>query len=306
MRVNMYARYQNPDEVIARSKELGVQDVCIGLADTPGFAGTGVPERAALEQFVHRLADAGLRMPVVIDWLGNDPDVVLDPSGHRVTIDAKRRTFGVLGEVGIGTVLHYIDLAHAPSPDDDERYWDGLIAVMGELVAEAESSDVRIANHAIWRCLPDDLRPEALRQGVTMADYRYYRRPSWGGPYLMTTGADVKRLIDAVPSSHHGACFCTGMHIMGGDVPALVDTFKGKIFYSQMRDLRGRWPAAEEVFLGEGELDFTQILRLLDAAGYHGTVGPEHLGHPRFAGDDLEAAAVSFVQSRLAEAGAQE
>src|SRR5437879_6203806 len=89
MRVNMYARYQNPDDVIARSKELGVQDGCIGLADTPGFAGTGVPERAALEQFVRRLADAGLRMPVVIDWLGNDPDVVLDPSSHRATIDAK-------------------------------------------------------------------------------------------------------------------------------------------------------------------------------------------------------------------------
>src|SRR5262249_28407397 len=224
---------------------------------------------------------------------------------HRVTTDAKRRTFGVLGQAGIGTVLHYIDLADAPTPDEDARYWDGLIGGMRELVAEAEASDVRIANHAIWRCLPDNLRDEALRQGITRADYRNYHRPTWGGPYLMTTGADVRRLIDAVPSTHHGACFCTGMHIMGGDVPALVDTLKGRIFYSQMRDLEGRWPAAREIFLGEGELNFPRILGLLHAAGYTGTVGPEHLGHPRFSDEDLEAAAIRFVQDKLAEVGAQ-
>ena len=305
MRVTMHAQYQDPDQVVTRAKKLGVTDVCLTLAGVPGFAESGVPDRAALGDFVSRLADAGVRVPVVIDWLGNDPDVVLNPAAHRATIDAKRATFGVLGQVGISTDLHYIDLADAPRPDDDARYWDGLIRVMRELVAAAEASDVRIANHAIWRCLPDDLREEALSRGVTMAQYRNYHRPAWGGPYLMTTGADVKRLIDAVPSTHHGACFCTGMHIMGGDVPALVDTFKGRIFYSQARDLRGRWPAAQEVFLGEGELDFARILRLLHGAGYAGTVGPEHLGHPRKPGEDLEAAAIHFVQDKLAQVGAQ-
>jgi D-mannonate dehydratase len=304
VRVTISARNQSAADVIARAQQLGARDVCLALAGTAGFADTGAPERAPLADFVKRLADAGIAVPVVIDWFGTDPDVVLHPAAHRQLIDNKQRTLGVLGQVGIGTVLHYHDLAESANPADDERYWDGLIAIFRELIAAAEASDVRFAHHAIWRCLPDGLREEALREGVTMADYRSYRRPGWRGPYLLTSAEHVKRLIDAVPSRHNGACFCTGMHIMGGDVPALVDTFKGKIFYGQMRDLRGRWPAAQEVFLGEGELDFAQILRLLHAAGYQGTVGPEHLGHPRSPGEDLEAAAVRFVQDKLAEVGA--
>jgi sugar phosphate isomerase/epimerase len=93
------------------------------------------------------------------------------------------------------------------------------------------------------------------------------------------------------------------MHIMGGDVPALVDALAGRIHYAQMRDLRGRWPAAEEVFLGEGELDFGDILRRLGAAGYRGGLGPEHVGQPRRPGEDLEAETIGFLQARLAEVG---
>jgi sugar phosphate isomerase/epimerase len=189
------------------------------------------------------------------------------------------------------------------TPPDDRRYWNGLLAVFRELVARAEATNVHLANHAIWRCLPDGLREEALRLGLTLTDYRQYRRPTWGGPYLLSSHRDIIQLIEAVPSPHNGVCFCTGMHIMGGDVPSLVETFKGKIYYAQMRDLRGRWPVTPEIFLGEGDLDFSQILRLLNAAGYQGTIGPEHLGKPRQPGEDLEARAVSYLQNKLAELG---
>ncbi len=91
------------------------------------------------------------------------------------------------------------------------------------------------------------------------------------------------------------------MHIMGGDVSTLVNTFQGKMYYAQLRDVRGRWPAAEEVFPGTGDLDFPDILRRLAAAGYRGTIGPEHLGQPRYPGEDLEAAAVAFMQASLAQ-----
>jgi sugar phosphate isomerase/epimerase len=301
MYVAVHSRTDDADALIARCQSLDVRDVCLGLAEVPGYKEASVPERAALSALLLRLGDAGIRVPVVIAWFGNDPDLVLNPRAHRAEIDAKRRTLDVLGRVGIGALLHYVDLAASANPDDDARSWDGLTAVFRELIAAAEAADVHIANHAIWRCLPDGLREEAVREGVTLAEYRAYRRPTWGGPYLLTGGQHLKRLLDAVPSDHNGVCFCTGMSIMGGDVPALVDTFKGKIYYAQMRDLRGRWPAAEEVFLGEGELDFALILRLLHASGYTGTVGPEHLGHVRFPGEDLEAVATRFVQTKLAE-----
>jgi sugar phosphate isomerase/epimerase len=305
MHVAVHSWKYAPDALIARCHGLGARHVCLGLADVPGYKQTGVPDRVVLTTLIGRLHDAGIDVPVAIAWFGSDPDLVLNPAAHRKEIDAKLRTLDELGRVGIGALLHYIDLAESANPDDDPPYWDGLIAVFRELIAAAETNDVHFANHAIWRCLPDRLREEAVRQGVTMAEYRAYRRPTWGGPYLLTDGQHIKRLLDAVLSDYNGACFCTGMYIMGGDVPALVDTFKGKIFYAQARDVRGRWPAAEEVFLGEGELDFAQICGLLHAADYAGTIGPEHLGLARFPGEDLEAVATHFVQNKLAEVGAQ-
>jgi mannonate dehydratase len=133
-----------------------------------------------------------------------------------------------------------------------------------------------------------------------MASYRSYRPPGWGGPYLLTSAEHVVRLLEAVPSPNSGVCFCTGMQIMGGDMPRLVDVFAGKIFYAQMRDQRGAWPAAEEVFPGTGELDFPTILTRMRKAGYDGLIGPEHLGQPRTPGEDLEAGAVKFFQDLLA------
>ncbi|HEV8633632.1 MAG TPA: sugar phosphate isomerase/epimerase [Chloroflexota bacterium] len=303
MDVAIHSRSREADALMARCRALGVRHVCLSLNGVPGFEDTGVPDAAYLRAFTRKLADAGVQAPVAILWFGNDPDLVLNPGNHRRVVDAKLRTLEALGQAGIGAALHYIDLARSQSPDDDERYWDGLLGVFRELVAQAEAADVRLANHAIWRCIPDPLRVEALRQGVTMADYRQYHPEGWGGPYLLTSAPHIVRLLEAVPSSHNGACFCTGMHIMGGDVPALVDTFAGKIHYSQMRDLRGRWPAAEEVMLGEGDLDFGRILRRLDAAGYRGTIGPEHLGSPHHPGEDLEATAVGYLQAKLAAEG---
>ncbi len=299
MDVALHAPADDADALIARCRRLGVRHVCLSLGAVPGFADTGVPDRANLQQFLRRLADAGVQVPVAITWFGNDPDLVLRPAAHRAEVAAKLHTLAVLGAVGIGTLLHYVDVAQSPDPADDDRYWDGLLATFQELVRQAEACDVRLANHAIWRCLPDTLRGAALREGVTMADYRAYHPDPWRGPYLLTSHEHIVRLLTAVPSTHNGVCFCTGMHIMGGDVPALVDTFRGKMYYSQMRDVQGRWPGAEEVFLGTGDLDFPDILRRLAAAGYQGTIGPEHLGSPRHPGEDLEAAAVAFLQASL-------
>jgi sugar phosphate isomerase/epimerase len=304
MYVSAHGRDRDAESLIARCRALGVDHVCLSIAGVSGAGETGVADAQEVRTFVARLGDAGIRTPVAILWFGNDPDLVLNPSGHQRDLDGRRRTLDALGLAGIGAVLHYIDLARSPDPDDDERCWAGLLGVFRTLVAAAEAADVRLANHAIWRCLPDPLRTGALRAGVTMADYRRYAPAGWRGPYLLTDHSHIERLIDAVPSGHNGACFCTGMHIMGGDVPALVDVFKGRIHYAQMRDLRGRWPAAEEVFLGDGELDFGQILRRLDAAGYPGGLGPEHLGEPRRPGEDLEAEAIRFLQAKLVEVGA--
>lgn len=301
MDIVLYANSADPDALIARCQALGVNQVCLTLESLPGFAETGVPERRALRTLVRRLADAGIGVPVGNGATGRNPGVLLDPAGHRREIDAHLQTLESLSDAGIGALLYYQHFPLPPDPDDEERYWDGLIGVTRELVARAEATDVRLAHHAVWRCIPESVRGSALERQVAMAGYRDYRHEGWDGPYLLSSARDAARLIDAVPSRHNGVCFCTGMHIMGGDVPALVETFTGKITHAQARDVRGRWPAAAEVFLGEGEIDFPTVLRLLADAGYDGVIGPEHLGEPRWPGDDPEAAAVDFLRRHLAE-----
>jgi sugar phosphate isomerase/epimerase len=299
MEVVLYAYRADPAAMIARCRELAVRQVCLLLESMPGYVETGVPEPRALRAIAQTLADAGIALSAGNGSTGRNPDLLLNPSGHRRELDAQLQMLESLSGAGIGALLYYQHFPYPVDPDDAERYWDGLIANTRELVAQAQATDVRLAHHAVWRCLPATCQDHALGRQTTMEDYPRYRHDGWDGPYLLASHHDVARLIDAIPSSHNGVCFCTGMHIMGGEVPALVETFKGRIHHAQMRDVRGRWPFAEEVFLGEGEIDFSTILRLLDAAGYSGIIGPEHLGEPRWPGDDPEAAAIAFLRQHI-------
>jgi sugar phosphate isomerase/epimerase len=299
MEVVLYAYRAAPAAMIDRCRELGVRHVCLTLESMPGYVETGVPEPRALREIARTLADAGVALSAGNGSTGRNPDLLLDPAGHRRELDAQLQTLESLSVAGIGALLYYQHFPHPSDPETEARYWDGLIANTRELVAQAEATNVRLAHHAVWRCLPETCREDALGRQTTMADYPGYRHDGWDGPYLLSSHRDVARLIDAVPSSHNGVCFCTGMHIMGGDVPTLVETFKGRIHHAQMRDVRGRWPFAEEVFLGEGEIDFATVLRLLADAGYTGVIGPEHLGEPRRPGDDPEAAAIEFLRQHI-------
>src|SRR6266536_159153 len=190
MDVAVHAYRWDAEGLIARCRQLGVRQVCLTLESMPGFSETGVPELRALREFARRLADAGIALSVANGSSGRNADVLLNPGRHRRALDARSRTLASLGKVGIGTLLYYIHFPRPHDPDEEARYWDGLIASVRELVAQAEATGVRLAHHAIWRCLPPALRDEALRQGVTMGGYRDYRADGWDGPYLMTSHRD--------------------------------------------------------------------------------------------------------------------
>ena len=113
---------------------------------------------------------------------------------------------------------------------------------------------------------------------------------------------ELQRLIDAVPSRHNGVTLCSGMDIPGGDVPALVRAFAGKIHFCQIRDHTERWPGGREVPPGEGSMDLTAIVAALREVGYDGFVHLEHLGKPRYEGEDLEAKALDYFKSLIASA----
>ena len=306
MNIGLATSLSDPAAIVARCRELGVRYVTLRAAAMPGAEEMGAPDLVAMREIQARLAVEGITISAMMAWAGNDPGIVLDPAAHRGHIDAALRTLEVQGELGIGAQLHYIDAPEPENPANDERYWDGLLSIFRELVAQAEASRVKLANHGIWRCLPDGMREDALAQGITAEDYRHYRPPDWRGPYLARTADHVRRLIDEVPSDYNGAAMCTGMYITGADPIAEIPRFRGKINFVQIRDLDGRWPAAREVFPGTGDLDFPLIFRALREAGYTGFVHPEHLGRPRHQGEDLELAATEVLKEWVAGAeGAQ-
>ena len=159
----------------------------------------------------------GITVAAMSQWIGDFAELALDPDSHRKHIDGALKTLELQGEYGIGRQLHYVDLPEPEDPADDEAMWEGMLGIYRELIAQAESSGVKLANHAIWRCLPLDLRDKALEDGVTESDYRQYRPEGWAGPYLVRTADHIGRIIDSVPSESNGAALCTGMYITGAD-----------------------------------------------------------------------------------------
>ena len=288
--------------ILDRCRELDVTQVTLQASTMPGYQELGYPDPMAFGELYGRLTDEGITVAAIMKWLGDSAELVLDPDSHRKHIDGALKLLEMQGEYGIDRQLHYVDLPEPEDPADDDAMWEGMLGIYRELIAQAESSGLRLANHAIWRCLPLDLREQALADGVTQADYRQYRPEGWAGPYLVRTANHIRRIVDSVPSPSNGLAMCTGMYITGADPQEEVARFAGRINYVQIRDLDARWPAAREVFPGTGNLDFPAILRALIDAGYSGFLHPEHLGQPRFEGDDLEKDATRLVKEWVAEA----
>ena len=339
---------------VDRCKKLDVQRVYISCASLPGYQENGCPEPVSLREFKSRLEENGLEVPSACYWFAKwpprewrsgstNPDILLNRD--RRCIDAMLRMVEILGEAGITSVLHYLDIGK-PKDGQEDACWEGLIDIYREIVPVAESYGVGIGNHSLHRCLPDKLCQQAVAEGVRLENYGSYLVDGWGGPFLVGTPKELRRLVNAVPSPCNGVTLCTGMDILGGDVPSLVKEFAGvfgwesrrkptggglyrgfseslggkvgapegrgdkgkgdkrkratKIHFCQIRDHNARWPAAQEVFLGEGRLDFPRVFAALRDAGYDGIVQPEHLGKPRYPGEDLQAKGVAYVKSQLA------
>ena len=293
---------------VERCKRLGIERVFISCASLPGYAENGYPVPETLREFKGRLEDSGIEAPSATYWFAKwpprpwrdgstNPDILLNRD--RRCIDAMLRMIEVLGEVGIKSVLHYVDLGKPLDLAQEEACWEGLIEIYRELMPVAEANGVGIGNHSLHRLLPDGVRERAVAEGIHIEDYDSYMAEGWGGPFLVGTWKELRRLVNAIPGPSNGVTLCTGMDIPGGDVPALVGEFAEKIHFCQLRDHSDRWPAGQEGPLGEGRVDLPTIISALRDTGYQGILNPEHLGQPRYPGEDLEAKAVAYIESIL-------
>jgi mannonate dehydratase len=145
----------------------------------------------------------------------------------------------------IGTVTH-------------EQLWQRLADFLDAIVPVAEEAGVRLAAH------PDD-PPLPTVRGTARLVYqpRYYQQ-----------------LLDLKPSRANALEFCIGSlaEMTEDDIYDVVDQYSQQdaIGYIHFRNVRGKVPNYEEVFIDEGDVDMLRVLRILKRNGYEGVMIPDH------------------------------
>lgn len=139
-----------------------------------------------------------------------------------------------------------------------EELWQRYEWFLSQIVPVAEESGVKLALH------PDDPPAEALR----------------GAARLVNEPDKYQRVLDMVPSPCNTLEFCLGslQEMRDGDVHEAIRHYgrQGKIGYVHFRNVRGKVPSYQEVFVDEGDLDMIRAVQTLREIGYEGVLIPDH------------------------------
>lgn len=140
----------------------------------------------------------------------------------------------------------------------DEELWDRLTYFLKEIIPVAEEAGVVMAAH------PDDPPMPRLR----------------GTSRLVYQPEIYQRLLDIVPSPYSGLEFCMGsiQEMENGNIYDAIKQYGGqdKISYIHFRNVKGKVPNYQEVFVDEGDIDMIECLRLLKACNFEGVLIPDH------------------------------
>ena len=145
------------------------------------------------------------------------------------------------------------------APVSSEELWRRLEAFLQEVLPAAEEAGIELALH------PDDPPMPALRQT----------------PRLVYRPELYQRLIDLNPSPANKLELCLGsLQEMISDKPVYdyVEDYlrQGRISYIHFRNVRGKVPCYDEVFVDEGDIDMLRMLRILRDGGFTGVLIPDH------------------------------
>ena len=141
----------------------------------------------------------------------------------------------------------------------EAELWERLAWFLSELVPVAEEAGVKLAAH------PDDPPVDRLR-----ATARLVNEP-----------AKYERLLSIIDSPVNLLEFCVGslQEMRTGNVYEVTRDYarRKKIAYVHFRNVRGKVPRYEETFIDDGDLDMTEIVRILRDEDFDGVMVPDHV-----------------------------
>jgi mannonate dehydratase len=228
---------------------------------------------------LERLGEAGIHLVcynfmVIFDWtrsdlakLRDDGSTVMsydqkvidriDPSFMFSTMDSKSNGFALAGWEP-ERLEHLKELIKRYPRVDEEKLFDNLKYFLERIMPVCEKYDIKMAIH------PDD--------------------PAWtvfGLPRIMTSQKNLRRLLGLVDSPCNGVTFCTGS--LGtnpaNDLPGIIRSLKGRIYFAHVRNLRHNGPGDFEEsahFSADGSLDMFAVMKALYDIGYDGPIRPDH------------------------------
>lgn len=161
-----------------------------------------------------------------------------------------------------GMVWNMIYDRNAPKgfvgPISHDELWDRYRRFLAEIIPVAEENGVRMALH------PDDPPAETLR----------------GTARLVNQPWKYQRVLDLQPSKANNFEFCLGslQEMTDGNVYDVLRQYVGqdRIAYIHFRNVRGKVPLYQEMFVDEGDIDMLRVIRILHEAKYDGVLIPDH------------------------------
>ena len=232
-------------------------------------------------------------------------DVLLDGPKKEVQLEGLKQTIRTVGRAGVPIMGYNFSLAGVWGWTKGPYGRGGAVSVRYD--EAAIEKDTPIPNGMVWNmiydreapegCVPEvsseelwqrfehflqTIIPVAEENGVTMALHPDDPPTDSlrGTARLVNQPHKYQRAHDLVPSRANALEFCLGslQEMTDGCVYDSIAQYgaQDKIAYVHFRNVRGKVPYYQEVFVDEGDLDMLRVLRELKAVGYEGVLIPDH------------------------------
>jgi mannonate dehydratase len=275
----------------------------IGNADGWGIAGNSAHlwELDSLLRLKKEINDAGLEWEAIENF---DPadwhDVLLDGPKKKQQIEILKQHIRNVGKAGIPVIGYNFSLAGVSSritgpfarggavsvgmdKADERPIRNGMVWNMTYDTAASDGYLPSITHEELWQRLEYFLRellPVAEEAGVQLAAHP--DDPPMpvirNTPRLVYQPQMYQRLLDIDASPQNKLEFCLGSlsEMTDGDIYEATSQYADSISYIHFRNVKGKVPAYKEVFVDEGDIDMTRIIRILKEKKFDGVLIPDH------------------------------